>query len=663
MQQHIKFISLLITSKFVLPRQQSTTGEGEHKGEEEVVGLCAVLRETGRDVIVKRLKGLNQHDVVLVLDLIHSATESALNDATRSRNRNPKRNRSGESSGGLTSVLSKCVELKERCWEEFHYCHWKLVDVVWRDLYALLCVEEVLLRMFGTGYASGSMTAATSNSDTDPNTVRNLSLGMSFDVYLRCLKVLDLGIIMGNPRGMTVEEIVLLKGQRVARVGAVVEEEEEEEEVEKQYPASYCGEKEGQVYERIVSENEKGLSLIVHIAQLFHDEVVRLNQGDSSCSRQANESSRETLLSSKRRKLDVNEASKTELAPQFPNEAQFEHPIPRLHDTPSLQDFLCNYLNPSRPVIIEAGNFFRETWAAFEGVKGNRDNDSFGHCSFCLGDHIPSCGASSSEPKEGSKEDCFCKIKWASLQFWRNMAEYRNVPVERGRSYTSTGWTQEIMPFGIFLDNVCNQNGLSTDNSLLYLAQYSLFDHIPSLQRDIEAPYYCFLKRSEDPCEAGKEGECKDSGLRVNMWFGPGGTISPAHYDTPDNLLVQAVGCKYVRLFDEKSGSELKAKNRERKLKAESFSKAEMSSAQEVGSTMEMEGEEEDPLLHNTLDIEMEPNIFSGEEESSKDEFLKGMHFEECILKPGEMLFIPKRYWHYVRSLTPSISVSFWWNS
>lgn len=34
--------------------------------------------------------------------------------------------------------------------------------------------------------------------------------------------------------------------------------------------------------------------------------------------------------------------------------------------------------------------------------------------------------------------------------------------------------------------------------------------------------------------------------------------------------------------------------------------------------------------------------------------------FTHAVLQPGDMLFIPARYWHYVRSLSTSISVNFW---
>ena len=42
------------------------------------------------------------------------------------------------------------------------------------------------------------------------------------------------------------------------------------------------------------------------------------------------------------------------------------------------------------------------------------------------------------------------------------------------------------------------------------------------------------------------------------------------------------------------------------------------------------------------------------------EEFKKGKYVEG-ILEPGDGLFIPLGWWHYVRSLDMSFSVSFWW--
>ena len=39
-----------------------------------------------------------------------------------------------------------------------------------------------------------------------------------------------------------------------------------------------------------------------------------------------------------------------------------------------------------------------------------------------------------------------------------------------------------------------------------------------------------------------------------------------------------------------------------------------------------------------------------------------GLMFQECLLSAGQMLYIPPGWPHYVKSLTPSISVSFWWD-
>jgi [protein]-arginine 3-hydroxylase / protease len=35
--------------------------------------------------------------------------------------------------------------------------------------------------------------------------------------------------------------------------------------------------------------------------------------------------------------------------------------------------------------------------------------------------------------------------------------------------------------------------------------------------------------------------------------------------------------------------------------------------------------------------------------------------YSECTLKEGDILYIPRRWWHFVRAETPSISVNYWW--
>lgn len=57
---------------------------------------------------------------------------------------------------------------------------------------------------------------------------------------------------------------------------------------------------------------------------------------------------------------------------------------------------------------------------------------------------------------------------------------------------------------------------------------------MPELARDIATPDYC-----------AATGELR----AVNAWLGPAGTVTPLHTDPHHNLLTQAVGVKYVRLY------------------------------------------------------------------------------------------------------------------
>lgn len=103
---------------------------------------------------------------------------------------------------------------------------------------------------------------------------------------------------------------------------------------------------------------------------------------------------------------------------------------------------------------------------------------------------------------------------------------------------------------------------------------------------------------------------------RMFLWLGPQGTITPLHYDTIDILLTQIVGSKFVRLFLP----------------------------------------EQTPLLYNSV------GVFSDVDVDRPDhiqfplfKYARSVDFE---LHAGEVLYLPQGHWHYVRSLSSSISVS-----
>lgn len=104
---------------------------------------------------------------------------------------------------------------------------------------------------------------------------------------------------------------------------------------------------------------------------------------------------------------------------------------------------------------------------------------------------------------------------------------------------------------------------------------------------------------------------------RVFFWFGPGGTVTPLHYDVLDIVLTQVRGTKRVRLISP----------------------------------------DQTHLLYNSegvySDVDLENPDFS------RFPLWRHVRPVEFDLRAGEMLFLPQGHWHHVRSLEPSISVSF----
>ena len=217
----------------------------------------------------------------------------------------------------------------------------------------------------------------------------------------------------------------------------------------------------------------------------------------------------------------------------------------------------------------------------------------------------------------------------------RTFGGRRLVPVEIGRSYTDSGWGQSIITFKRFMSEYLLQDPSNAGHTGIgYLAQHDLFTQIPSLRNDISIPDYCYINPpplSPGPPLGDKEALPKLDEPMLNAWFGPAGTVSPLHTDPYHNILCQVVGKKYVRLYAPSEGERLYPKG--------------------------MEGGGVD--MSNTSEVDVE-----AEEEVLDEQFplFREAVYEEAILNEGECLYIPIGWWHYVRSLTVSFSVSFWWN-
>jgi hypothetical protein len=112
---------------------------------------------------------------------------------------------------------------------------------------------------------------------------------------------------------------------------------------------------------------------------------------------------------------------------------------------------------------------------------------------------------------------------WSSQSYLLTVSgRGRVVPVEIGRDYRRDDWNQEMMPWETFLSQVD-----SAEEPLVYLAQHSLLSQFPKLAEDITTPDLVYYEPSSDhPAYEPPQNEDK---LIINAWFGPKGTISPAH--------------------------------------------------------------------------------------------------------------------------------------
>lgn len=140
------------------------------------------------------------------------------------------------------------------------------------------------------------------------------------------------------------------------------------------------------------------------------------------------------------------------------------------------------------------------------------------------------------------------------------------------------------------------------ETDLIYMAQNDLF---PEIQQQIEIP---------DFCESVGEGKL----YSTMVWMGPYGCVSPLHYDPLDNVLLQYVGQKIVYLCAPNSPVQAGAEGNQK----------------------------------NTSPLDPEQVIADG---GTVD-----LGFQEATLYPGDALYIPKKWYHHVRTIETSVSVNSW---
>jgi ribosomal protein L16 Arg81 hydroxylase len=108
---------------------------------------------------------------------------------------------------------------------------------------------------------------------------------------------------------------------------------------------------------------------------------------------------------------------------------------------------------------------------------------------------------------------------------------------------------------------------------------------------------------------------------RPNLWLGPGGSLTPLHYDSNDNLLCQCAGRKRLMLYPP---SQIKW------LYTRGYSPA-----------------------WSRVPNPLEPDL------ESYPRFARARHVD-VTLNPGEILYLPARWAHFAYNLDASLMVNYW---
>ncbi|WP_422080663.1 cupin-like domain-containing protein [Ulvibacterium sp.] len=138
-----------------------------------------------------------------------------------------------------------------------------------------------------------------------------------------------------------------------------------------------------------------------------------------------------------------------------------------------------------------------------------------------------------------------------------------------------------------------------------YLTTLDIFKYYPHLIGDIDFSLFEELTQTND----------------ITAWIGPSGTISGFHSDTPSNMYAQIKGKKMFIICSTEFN--------------ENMYPSDKHIFEAVASQVDI----------NNFDSQKFPRFMDTD-------------FKIVILEPGDVLYLPKKWWHYVQSLDTSISIS-----
>ncbi|KAF7632565.1 JmjC domain-containing protein [Meloidogyne graminicola] len=212
------------------------------------------------------------------------------------------------------------------------------------------------------------------------------------------------------------------------------------------------------------------------------------------------------------------------------------------------------------------------------------------------------------------------------FSYLNSVCGHRLVPVEIGNKYTDEDWRQQLMLFNEYLIKYVFIKQKEENKTLIgYLAQHRLLDQIPELIDDLIIPEYCSFDGNSEEKEGEINNEKEKSEHTINVFIGPGGTVSPLHTDPRNNMFCQLRGSKFVRLISPNERENLYLYD--------------------------------DLMRQNSSQVDVEcPDL-------NKFSNFSNVKCYDYVLEAGQCLFIPRGWFHHIRALEPSISVSIWFGS
>lgn len=203
---------------------------------------------------------------------------------------------------------------------------------------------------------------------------------------------------------------------------------------------------------------------------------------------------------------------------------------------------------------------------------------------------------------KGYGNNWVAKEKW-TLDFLANLEVKNPVSLEIGaNNQKETNFVKENLK--TYIESIIKEEHKDKKDRA-YLTLFNIFDRFPHLKEDVDLSILTQFTRKNN----------------IYAWIGPEGTVTGLHYDSLNNLLAQVKGRKQVVLVAPKDNKNMY-----------------ISDKFELGATS------------SGVDI-------NNYDESKHPKF-KDVDFFSTILEPGDVLFIPKKWWHYVKSLDTSISIS-----